>query len=254
MALFLCLPSQIFHEMMEKEQVRRPSEPNGLLEAVRVTERGEEGRTPSSFLLLYPPFSSSTLPSPPLTSPPLPSLLLSFLLLYPPFSSSPLTSPLLSPPLPSLLLSFLLLYPPFSSSTLPFPLLSPPLPSLLLLSSHFSSSPFSSSPLPLPLLLSPLPPSVVTQAQNHPTVKEQIKSHIPVLQDFILQILQRLRGTIRDVPYGIRWLCKAIRALVQEKFPDVTVERMNSLIGGFFLLRYLNPIIVTPHSKSVCPF
>ena len=198
----LSLPSQIFHEMMEKEQVRRPSEPNGLLEAVRVTERGEEGRTPSSFhssLFSYSPFSF-------------------------PFSSSSLSSP--------------------------------PLPSLLLLSHLFSSShfPFSSSPLPLPLLLSPLPPSVVTQAQNHPTVKEQIRSHIPVLQDFILQILQRLRDTIQDVPYGIRWLCKAIRALVQEKFPDVTVERMNSLIGGFFLLRYLNPIIVTPHSKSVCPF
>lgn len=102
-------------------------------------------------------------------------------------------------------------------------------------------------------LLYPLPPlscplHLPLQAQNHPTVHEQIQAHIPILQDFILQILQRLRDTIQDVPYGIRWLCKAIRALVLEKFPDVSPERMNSLIGGFFLLRYVNPIIISPHS------
>jgi Ras GTPase-activating-like protein IQGAP2/3 len=91
------------------------------------------------------------------------------------------------------------------------------------------------------------PNRILETAQNHPTVHEQIQACIPILEDFILQILQRLRETIQDVPYGIRWLCKAIRALVQEKFPDVTTERMNSLIGGFFLLRYVNPIIVSPH-------
>ena len=90
--------------------------------------------------------------------------------------------------------------------------------------------------------------SLQIQAQNHPTVHEYIQARIPVLQEFILQILRRLKETIQDVPYGIRWLCKAIRALVLEKFPDVTLERMNSLIGGFFLLRYINPIIVSPHS------
>jgi Ras GTPase-activating-like protein IQGAP2/3 len=92
------------------------------------------------------------------------------------------------------------------------------------------------------------PKAILEAAQNHPTVHEYIQSRIPILQEFILQILQRLRDTIRDVPYGIRWLCKAIRALVQEKFPDVSPERINSLIGGFFLLRYINPIIVAPHN------
>ena len=124
-----------------------------------------------------------------------------------------------------------------------------PPPSLL-------SLPPSLLPPSLPPSL-PLPPLSSAQAQNHPTVHEQVQAHIPILQDFILKILQRLRDTIRDVPYGIRWLCKAIRALVQEKFPDVSAERMNSLIGGFFLLRYINPIIVAPYSMYIvlygCP-
>lgn len=33
----------------------------------------------------------------------------------------------------------------------------------------------------------------------------------------------------------------------QEKYPDVCDTNINSLIGGFFLLRFLNPAIVTPN-------
>ena len=192
---FRHLLCQIFHDMMERNQVRRPSEPNRILETV----------------------SKQCLPP---TSPPL-SFLFSLL------SSPPLSY------------HFVLSLFPFSLLLLPFPSSSPFILSPLL------SSPLLSSPL-LPSLPPSLPP---LQAQNHPTVHEQIQACIPILEDFILQILQRLRETIQDVPYGIRWLCKAIRALVQEKFPDVTTERMNSLIGGFFLLRYVNPIIVSPHGK-----
>ena len=56
---------------------------------------------------------------------------------------------------------------------------------------------------------------------------------------------------VSQVPFGIRWLCKATRALVQEKFPEATAERVNSFIGGFFFLRYINPIIATPHGEYV---
>lgn len=32
-----------------------------------------------------------------------------------------------------------------------------------------------------------------------------------------------------------------------EKFPAAEPETINSFIGGFFFLRYVNPIIATPH-------
>ena len=34
---------------------------------------------------------------------------------------------------------------------------------------------------------------------------------------------------------------------LQEKYPNVDDTHINSLIGGFFLLRFLNPAIVTPN-------
>jgi Ras GTPase-activating-like protein IQGAP2/3 len=76
---------------------------------------------------------------------------------------------------------------------------------------------------------------------------------VPVLQEFVLSVLHQLKDSIDEVPFGIRWLCKATRSLVMEKFPSAEVEAINSFIGGFFFLRYINPIIATPHGKEGGP-
>lgn len=89
--------------------------------------------------------------------------------------------------------------------------------------------------------------SIHIQAESNPRVKELIALHVPVLEDFVLMILKVLKETIDKVPFGIRWLCKATWSLVHEKFPDTQPETLNALIGGFFFLRYINPIIATPH-------
>ena len=81
-------------------------------------------------------------------------------------------------------------------------------------------------------------------------MKELIAQHVPLLEDFVLKILKLLKDTIDKVPFGIRWLCKATWSLVHEKFPDTQPDTLNALIGGFFFLRYINPIIATPHGKG----
>ena len=82
-------------------------------------------------------------------------------------------------------------------------------------------------------------------------MKALIAEHVPVLEDFVLRILKVLKETMDKVPFGIRWLCKATWSLVHEKFPDTQPETLNALIGGFFFLRYINPIIATPHGMWV---
>ena len=93
--------------------------------------------------------------------------------------------------------------------------------------------------------------SIDSQAESNPHVKELIAQHVPVLEDFVLKILKLLKETIDKVPFGIRWLCKATWSLVHEKFPDTQPDTLNALIGGFFFLRYINPIIATPHGMWV---
>ena len=91
------------------------------------------------------------------------------------------------------------------------------------------------------------------QAEANPEVQRQIQSHIPLLQDFVLKILEKLQSTIEEVPFGIRWLCKATRSLVQEKFSEISADQVNAFIGGFFFLRYINPLIATPHGRWTPP-
>ena len=40
-------------------------------------------------------------------------------------------------------------------------------------------------------------------------------ARFPVLESFVLKILEHLKDSIGKVPYGIRWLCKATKLLVQ---------------------------------------
>ncbi|XP_019850644.1 PREDICTED: GTPase-activating protein-like isoform X2 [Amphimedon queenslandica] len=91
----------------------------------------------------------------------------------------------------------------------------------------------------------------LAEAESNATVHKRIQERAPVLERFVMKILELLKESISRVPYGIRWLCKATKLLVQEKFTSASSETINSFIGGFFILRYVNPIIATPHAYQL---
>jgi len=68
------------------------------------------------------------------------------------------------------------------------------------------------------------------------------------LDEIAGEFINALLASTENVPYGIRWICKQIRELVRKKFPDATREQVCGLIGGFYLLRFINPAIVTPQA------
>lgn len=55
---------------------------------------------------------------------------------------------------------------------------------------------------------------------------------------------------VENVPYGIRWMCKQLAVLGREAFPTAADEQIDSLVGGFINLRYINPAIVTPGEQT----
>ncbi|KAL9964584.1 hypothetical protein ACROYT_G028241 [Oculina patagonica] len=69
-----------------------------------------------------------------------------------------------------------------------------------------------------------------------------------MLKEMASEFVSAITNSLFAVPYGIRWLCSTIVCLVKEKYPNVGDTNITSLIGGFFLLRFLNPAIVTPHA------
>lgn len=86
------------------------------------------------------------------------------------------------------------------------------------------------------------------RAMDDSGVQATIRERSTQLQTMASEFVSAITDSIHEVPYGIRWLCSTIVCLVKEKYPDVSDTNITSLIGGFFLLRFLNPAIVTPHA------
>eukprot|EP01116_Phalansterium_solitarium_P011261 TRINITY_DN26892_c0_g1_i1.p1 TRINITY_DN26892_c0_g1~~TRINITY_DN26892_c0_g1_i1.p1 ORF type:complete len:756 (-),score=243.85 TRINITY_DN26892_c0_g1_i1:278-2545(-) len=91
------------------------------------------------------------------------------------------------------------------------------------------------------------PEEAAEVAEVKPVVAARVKKLDELCSAFIDVVIE----SIQLVPYGIRWICKQIRELAKEKFPNATREQVCSLIGGFFLLRFINPAVVTPQAFMV---
>lgn len=86
------------------------------------------------------------------------------------------------------------------------------------------------------------------EAAENPEVQNIIRPRIAKLDQIAGEFIGALLSSTDHVPYGIRWICKQIRELVRRKFPEATREQVCGLIGGFYLLRFINPAIVTPQA------
>ncbi|KAI9361280.1 Rho GTPase activation protein [Zopfochytrium polystomum] len=86
------------------------------------------------------------------------------------------------------------------------------------------------------------------EAERNPDVRAIIKPRIKTLMEITGSFLNTIMASIEQVPYGIRWICKQIKSLTKRKYPDATDLNICSLIGGFFMLRFINPAIVTPQA------
>lgn len=84
----------------------------------------------------------------------------------------------------------------------------------------------------------------------------QIQSMLKERRDALLMMTRCFAdimiASVDDVPFGIRWLCKHILSAVSVRFPDVDDYQRASLVGGYYLLRYVNPAIITP-TATVLP-
>jgi Ras GTPase-activating-like protein IQGAP2/3 len=60
--------------------------------------------------------------------------------------------------------------------------------------------------------------------------------------------LDAIRNSLNDVPYGIRWICHLIRQLAAKKFPETPQSTIATLVGAFFMLRFINPAVISPEA------
>ena len=97
--------------------------------------------------------------------------------------------------------------------------------------------------------ISPLPKKITPEeAAVNADVKKLIAMRIDELGTITDKFISALINSLPNVPFGIRWICKQIKVFMSQYFNDSTKSQCCSMIGGFFLLRFINPAIVTPQA------
>ncbi|XP_065055837.1 uncharacterized protein LOC135684274 isoform X2 [Rhopilema esculentum] len=91
----------------------------------------------------------------------------------------------------------------------------------------------------------------IEEALQDPEVSKIYTMRINEIKNISSKFLDAIINSLHCVPYGIRWLCKAIMQLPEKKFQNIAPETVTCLIGGFFMLRFINPAIVSPHAHML---
>lgn len=84
-----------------------------------------------------------------------------------------------------------------------------------------------------------------------PFIQEIIRPRIPIIERYISRFIDQYERNINLVPYGIRWICKQVKLIVLEKWPETDWRQACTMIGGFFILRFVNPAIITPAAYMI---
>ena len=82
-------------------------------------------------------------------------------------------------------------------------------------------------------------------------VHEIQKERITVLLSFARRFLDSILETVEVIPYGVRWICKAMVRAAEDRFPGLTLRDRNLIIGSYVFLRFLSPAIVTPEAFQI---
>ncbi|KAJ5077202.1 gtpase-activating protein [Anaeramoeba ignava] len=97
------------------------------------------------------------------------------------------------------------------------------------------------------------PKATYESLKSNTQVMEIVGSHVDQLQAWFDQLFNSIIKNVDLIPYGIRLICRKIRDLSIEFFPDFSRYRIAGFIGGFLILRLINPVVITPKIFDIIP-
>jgi hypothetical protein len=97
------------------------------------------------------------------------------------------------------------------------------------------------------------------QAMEHEEVRNSVQAHLAELEEICSLFLDGIIASRDKLPYGLRWICKALKQACEVQFPEATQEDIHRLLGYFIYYRFINISIVAPdtfglvESKDISP-
>ncbi|KAI8799673.1 hypothetical protein BJ742DRAFT_844964 [Cladochytrium replicatum] len=87
-------------------------------------------------------------------------------------------------------------------------------------------------------------------ASEDPEVKAMQQAHSAKLREITDTFLNEIVGSLKKMPYGIRYIAMQMRESLMTKFPGNEAEVVK-IIGNLIYYRYMNPAIVAPEAFDV---
>eukprot|EP01104_Vermistella_antarctica_P021059 TRINITY_DN92_c0_g1_i1.p1 TRINITY_DN92_c0_g1~~TRINITY_DN92_c0_g1_i1.p1 ORF type:complete len:902 (-),score=333.68 TRINITY_DN92_c0_g1_i1:111-2654(-) len=99
---------------------------------------------------------------------------------------------------------------------------------------------------------STLPRNVTNQeAMENEDVKTILAKRLTDLTKFCTLFLDAILGSLDDLPYGLRFLCKQLKNMCSKAFPDATDRELRNIVVYFVYYRFVNLAIVTPDAYNI---
>ncbi|KAJ3333331.1 hypothetical protein HDU76_009303 [Blyttiomyces sp. JEL0837] len=83
-----------------------------------------------------------------------------------------------------------------------------------------------------------------------PEVQRVQKEHVAKLKEITDQFLNAIIGSLKKMPYGIKYIAMEMKNIMREKFPGNDAEVIK-IVGNLIYYRYMNPVIVAPEGFDV---
>lgn len=99
---------------------------------------------------------------------------------------------------------------------------------------------------------SPLERNVSPEVEaENPDVQAAQVARLDTIKGYVNKIISALENNFENILYGVRFLTKALNEIGKSRWPDSTQRQQGAVMGGFFFLRFITPIIVTPDGNNI---
>ncbi|XP_063480933.1 ras GTPase-activating-like protein IQGAP3 isoform X1 [Symphalangus syndactylus] len=89
------------------------------------------------------------------------------------------------------------------------------------------------------------------QALSHPEVQRRLDIALRNLLAMTDKFLVAITSSVDQIPYGMRYVAKVLKATLAEKFPDATDSEVYKVVGNLLYYRFLNPAVVAPDAFDI---
>uniref|UniRef100_A0A8V1AJN1 IQ motif containing GTPase activating protein 3 n=1 Tax=Gallus gallus TaxID=9031 RepID=A0A8V1AJN1_CHICK len=89
------------------------------------------------------------------------------------------------------------------------------------------------------------------QALCHPEVRRRLDASVRALLAVTEKFVSAITSSVDQIPYGMRYVAKTLRASLAEKFPEASEEELDKVVGNLLYYRFMNPAVVAPDGFDV---